>query len=94
MKISHDYNEVERYDILEVISAKYLNDYRIKILFNDGNNVEIDFKAFLERSFHPSIAKYLDQNLFSNFEIRNGNLNWNDYELIFPLEDLHEGRIA
>ena len=48
---------------------------------------------FLSKSFHPSISKYLDENLFRNFEIKDGNLNWNDYDLIFPVYDLYEGNI-
>jgi hypothetical protein len=33
------------------------------------------------------------QNKFKNFKIIDGNLNWNDYDLIFPVADLHEGKI-
>jgi hypothetical protein len=30
---------------------------------------------------------------FKKFKIIDGNLMWNDYEMIFPLEDLYEGKI-
>ena len=30
---------------------------------------------------------------FKNYEIVDGNLNWNDYDLIFPIEDLYEGKL-
>ena len=39
------------------------------------------------------IQKYLDENKFSNFSLTDGNLNWNDYDLIFPISDLYNGRI-
>lgn len=79
---------------LKIDSAKYLSDYVIRIKFNDGNETLVDFKPFLSKSLHPSIKKYLDENMFSNFSIADGNLNWNDHDLIFPLSDLYNGRIG
>jgi len=35
----------------------------------------------------------LNEKLFSNFAITDGNINWNDYELIFPISDLYNGKI-
>ena len=46
-----------------------------------------------EASLHPSIRKYLDEARFKLFDIIDGNLNWNDYDMIFPVEDLYEGKI-
>jgi hypothetical protein len=53
----------------------------------------VDFKPFLAHSCHPAIRQYLDESKFKQFEIVDGNLNWNDYELIFPVADLYEGKI-
>jgi hypothetical protein len=53
----------------------------------------VDFKTFLEKSSHPSIKKYLDEDKFKQFKVIEGNLNWNDYELIFPVADLYNGKI-
>ena len=39
------------------------------------------------------IRKYLKEANFRNFKIRHGNINWNDYELIFPVDDLYKGKI-
>ncbi len=93
MKIIKDYNENELIDVIEITAANYIEDYSIKIYFNDGSDKLVDFKPFLTKSLHPSISKYLDIALFSRFEIINGNLNWNDYDLIFPIHDLYEGVI-
>jgi hypothetical protein len=79
---------------IEVASANYIGDYVIRFSFNDGNEKLVDFKPFLTKSLHPSISKYLDESLFKQFEIVNGNLNWNDYDLIFPIHDLYEGVIG
>lgn len=94
MRIIVEYNESESgTSQLKIDSAKYLSDYAIRIKFNDGNERLIDFKPFLSKSLHPSIKKYLDENKFSEFSLTNGNLNWNDYDLIFPISDLYEGKI-
>jgi len=53
----------------------------------------VDFKYFLEASQHPAVRKYLNKERFRLFSIVDGNLNWFDYDLIFPLEDLYEGKI-
>ena len=92
MRIVEEYNEVQT-DLIEVKSAVFIGDFAIRILFNDGVNRLVDFKSFLESSSHPSIRKYLDETKFMQFVILDGNLNWNDYDLIFPIHDLYTGVI-
>jgi len=94
VRILIDYKESQsEIMIIGIDSAKYLSDYAIRVHFNDGSEKLIDFKPFLSKSLHPSIKKYLDENRFSKFDITDGNLNWNDYELIFPVWDLYNGKI-
>ena len=92
MKIVIEYDDGQ-IDLLEVISAKYIGDYAIRIFFSDGFNRLVDFKPFLESSLHPSIRKYLNENRFVQFDIVDGNLNWNDYDLIFPVDNLYVGKL-
>jgi hypothetical protein len=92
MKIIVDYQNKE-IEILSVKKAKYSGNYTIRIKFNDGSEKLVDFKPFLAKSQHPSIKKYLDETLFEKFNIIDGNLNWNDYDLIFPISDLYKGEI-
>jgi len=95
MRIVVDYKDSESdFKHLKIDSAKYLSDYAIRIKFNDGSERLVDFKQFLSKSLHPSIKKYLDENKFSNFSLTDGNLNWNDYDLIFPISDLYKGQIG
>ena len=37
--------------------------------------------------------KHLDKNLFKTFKIEYGDIHWNDFEMCFPIWDLHEGKI-
>ncbi len=95
MRIIVDYKEPEAgLDQLRIESAKYLSDFVIRLNFSDGTERLVDFKAFLSKSYHPSVKKYLDEKTFSKFSLTDGNLNWNDYEMIFPLADLYAGKIG
>ncbi len=81
------------YQITSVKKATYLGDYVIRVLFSDNSEQAVDFKSFLMNSSHPLILEYLDEKKFKDFKIIHGNINWNDYELIFPIDDLYKGKI-
>jgi len=35
----------------------------------------------------------MNENAFLEFKIVDGNLNWNEYDMIFPLSDKYKGEI-
>ena len=78
---------------LSVIKARYLSDYKIEVLFNDNTKKTVDVGSFLKKANHPAIKKYLDMEKFKKFDIVYGNINWNDYDMIFPIENLYKGII-
>ncbi len=80
-------------EIIEIISASYLKDYRIKLIFNDGKSRIVDFEIFLKNSLNPMIRKYLKKSNFQNYSIKYGDLVWGDYEMCFPIWDLYEGKL-
>ena len=92
MRITTEFTQTNN-DLIEIISAVYLGDYTPRIYFNDSSNKVVDFKSFLENSMHPSIKKYMNEQVLRQFEIIDGNLNWQDYDLIFPIENLYQGKI-
>jgi hypothetical protein len=79
--------------LIKIRSAKYLKDFVIRITFDDNEERLVDFKPFLSKASHPEITKYLKESNFKKFKVESGNLNWNDYELIFPIEHLYQGLI-
>ncbi|MFB9843332.1 DUF2442 domain-containing protein [Mucilaginibacter ginsenosidivorans] len=93
MRITQVFDKSTVIDPIEIKSAHYTGEYSIDLSFSDGTKRLVDFKPFLKGSLHPSISKYLDKELFLEFKIVAGNLNWNDYDLIFPVEDLYKGQI-
>ena len=92
MKIIEEYDD-SQIDLVAVKTARYIGDFAIRVHFSDGFHRVVDFKPFLESSLHPSIRKYLDERLFEQFQIVDGNLNWNNHDLIFPIEDLYQGKL-
>jgi len=76
-----------------ILKAEYKEDYKITLSFNDNTSQTIDLFPFLHSSLNPLIRKYLDLKEFQKFNIDNGDLEWNDYDLCFPIADLHENNI-
>ena len=79
--------------VVSIDKADYVGEYKIKFLFSDGSVRMIDFSDFLNNAKNPMTRKYLDKKLFKNFLLDYGDIIWNDYEMCFPIWDLHEGKI-
>ena len=75
MIITERYDPEKDQDFLEIIDATYIGDFAIRLTFNDGQKPLVDFKLFLQESTHPAIQKYLNEELFKNFQIKDGNLD-------------------
>jgi len=79
--------------VISIKSAEYVQDYKIKLSFSDGIERTIDFSEFLKNAKNPMTIKYRNEQLFKNFTIEYGDIIWNDYEMSFPVWNLHEGKI-
>jgi DUF971 family protein len=79
--------------VISINKADYVGEYKIKFLFSDGIERIIDFSDFLKNAKNPMTRKYLDKKLFKNYSIDYGDIIWNDYEMCFPIWNLHEGKI-
>lgn len=79
--------------VLRIKKVKHVGDYKLKLSFNDGNEQVVDFNFFLSSSLNPMIRKYLRREEFMKFELDEGDLEWNDYDLCFPIADLYENNV-
>ncbi|MEI6574580.1 MAG: DUF2442 domain-containing protein [Bacteroidota bacterium] len=79
--------------VISIEKAEYKGEYVIGFYFSDGFEKSIDFSGFLLNARNPITRKYLDKQLFQKFSIEYGDIIWNDYEMCFPIWDLHEGTI-
>ena len=78
---------------LSIRSASHAGGYKINLAFQNGVERSVDFSEFLNNSKNPHIRKYLNLKKFKAFSIENGNIQWNDYDLCFPVHELYAGRI-
>ncbi len=79
---------------LEVTQAEYVSGYKVRVTFNDGTAQEVDFEPFLGKARNPDLTQYRQLRKFKNFRLHYGDLMWGDYEMIFPITDLHAGVIS
>ena len=80
-------------ETITITEAHYTTGYSIEMTFSDSSSKTINFEPFLIRSHQSNINKYLDKGKFKKFQIIEGNLNWHNSELTFPIENLHSGNI-
>ncbi|MCH8499071.1 MAG: DUF2442 domain-containing protein [Marinobacter sp.] len=78
---------------LLVKSAKHKIGHILEIEFNDGHVTCVDFAPFIFSKGHPDYEQYKSVDKFLEFEVVDGNLNWEDYTMIFPVEDIYNNRI-
>jgi hypothetical protein len=78
---------------LSIKSAKHKTGHILEVEFNDGHKENVDFAPFIFSSGHPDYEKYKSVNAFLQFEIVDGNINWDDYTMIFPVEDIYKNKI-
>jgi hypothetical protein len=93
MKITECYTDHTGKDDISIKEARYIGDFAIRLTFNDSHGILVDFKPFLEQAKHPAITKYLDEDKFKGFQIKDGNLDWNDFEMCFPIMDLYNNTV-
>ncbi len=80
--------------VVQIESARLVAPYKLRLQFDDGRTSTVGFGPFLKNSEHPSIRGYLDAKKFKNFMVEEGVLHWNDFDLVFPMADLYEGKIS
>jgi hypothetical protein len=80
-------------DYLEITEARHVSGYKLRLVFGDGTSHLMDFEPFLRRAQNPDLTKYRQLRKFKSFRLHHGNLMWGDYEMIFPIADLHRGEI-
>lgn len=78
---------------LSVSSARHIKSHILEIQFSDGHTQIVDFAPFIFSSGHPDYEKYKSEKGFLTYSIINGNLNWDDYTMIFPVKDLYKGSL-
>lgn len=80
---------------LYIISATDEGNLTVQLTFSDNTTQVVNIGDFIRRHPHPQYNKYLDPRKFKRFTIENGNIVWGkNWDLMFPIEQLHAGIIA
>ena len=66
---------------IDVVKAEYLDGYRVKLLFNDGETKIVDLSRFLNGSV---FAPLKDIDFFKNFSIKFNTIEWENGADIAP----------
>lgn len=82
-------------DRLRITTAKAVGNLCVDLTFSDQTRRRIDVGQFIRLHPHPQYNKYLDESEFVKFSIDDGNIVWGeDWDLIFPIEQLYSGVIS
>lgn len=76
---------------LLVKEVKHKKSHILEITFSDGYVKNVDFAPFIFSNGHPDYNKYKLEKNFLTYKVIDGNLNWDDYTMIFPISDLYSG---
>lgn len=77
---------------MNLLTAKYISNYKIEFIFSDGKVNTIDFKNFLFNSSNPLITRFKDKNLFQKFSIKPRYVEW-DNDMDFSATDIYLEKI-
>ncbi len=66
---------------MKILKVKYLQEYKLEVLFSNNEKKTADFDFFLKKSKTKSISKFPDKNKFKLVVIDNCFLSWNDGEM-------------
>jgi hypothetical protein len=77
-----------------IVGAENLGNSSVRLSFSDNTIQVVDIGSFIRRHPHPQHNKYLEPRHFSKFCIENSNIVWGkNWDLIFPIEQLHAGTL-
>ena len=80
---------------LYISRAEAVGNLSVNLFFNDNTSRIVDIGDYIRRHPHPQYNKYLDEKLFNTFQLEDGNIVWGeDWDLIFPIEQLHQGFLS
>lgn len=75
-------------NLIWINSATYLGDYRLALLFSNGEQRIFDAKEFI--AAHPLFAPLKDKQLFSRFQLDGWSVSWQEGRLDIAPEYLYE----
>ena len=79
--------------MMKIEKVERCGSFVLKFFFQDGKITLIDFEPFLRHSHNAQIRKYLQEEMFANFQLRDGEISWNNGDLSFHPYSLYVGNL-
>ena len=80
---------------LYITEATDVGNLSVRLSFSDKTSQVVNIGEFIQKHPHPQYNKYLDPEVFRTFVVDDGNVVWGeDWDLIFPVENLYSGKAA
>lgn len=74
---------------IKIVSADYLGDYKLSVLFNDGVRKDVDFYSLFFENDYPVFRGLKDINKFMQFKVTD-TLEWENGEIDVAPETVYE----
>jgi len=75
--------------MIQVTEARYIDQYKIYLVFNDHREGIVDFKAVITKDHRPIIAELINIDKFKKFKVEADTIVWEN-GLDFAPEFLYE----
>ena len=64
--------------MLHVIDAKYVSDYKISVVFDDGCRCIADFESVVKGDHRPIVRQLLNPETFKDFKVQAHTIVWSN----------------
>jgi hypothetical protein len=79
---------------LEITKAIHVKEYKVELHFNDNSKRVFDFQEAFDKYAKGDCTKWRSRRNFVRFKVVQGNIVWGvNWDIVFPLYQLHNGRI-
>lgn len=75
---------------MKIINVKYLDGYKLEVLFDNKEVKVADFESFLKKAKNPSIKENLEPKKFKTVAVDTGFLSWNDGDMEISAESVYK----
>lgn len=82
------------FPVINITRVEQSGDYCLRLWFDDGSEQVVDFGPFLRDAQHPEVRAFLEPDRLRAFRLEHGDLVWGDYDLCFPIADLHANSLV
>lgn len=64
--------------MLHIVAAKYVSDYKISVVFDDGCRCVADFEGVVKGDHRPIVRQLSSLDLFKDFKVQANTVVWSN----------------